>query len=81
MEVKALWNYACEGNIRKLKRYYKSGGTKNIRFRERKKEHSLIAGAYRNGQTETVKYLLSIGETITEQEEPKLRTIIDEMNT
>lgn len=81
MEVKALWNYACEGNIRKLKRYYKSGGTKNLRFRERKQEHSLIAGAYRNGQKETVKYLLSIGETITEQEEAKLRTIIDEMNT
>ena len=73
MQVKELWHYACNGNIKKLKRYYKSGGTKNLRYRAFRSEHSLIAGAFRNKQYDTVKFLVSVGETITEAEKPEIQ--------
>ena len=73
MQIKELWSYACNGNIKKLKRYYKSGGTKNLRYRAFRREHSLIAGAYRNKQYDTVKFLLGVGETITEMEKPEIQ--------
>lgn len=77
MQIKELWNCACNGNIKKLKRYYKSGGTKNLRYRAFRTEHSLIAGAYRNKQHDTVNFLLSIGETITLAEAEEFRDYLN----
>ena len=79
MQVKELWHYACNGNIKRLKRYYKSGGTKNLRYRAFRREHSLIAGAFRNKQYDTVKFLIKIGETITEAEKPEIQEYLQQI--
>ena len=66
--INKLWAWACSGNTEKLQEYYNNGGKTNLRYTAFGEQHSLIAGAWRNGQTTTVKYLLSIGETLTESE-------------
>ena len=43
--------------------YYENGGKINRRYFTFGIAHSLIAGAFRNGEIETVKYLKSVGET------------------
>lgn len=69
-----LWSYACNGNIEGLKSCHISHGNSNcFTFG---KENSLIMGALRNNQFETVDYLLSIGCTITEEECEGLKTEI-----
>ena len=76
-DIEKLWGCACNGNNKELKKYFESGGVKNQRYHAFQKYHSLIAGAYRNRQYETVKYLLSIGETITEKECGEIQNFID----
>ncbi len=60
--IDELWMAACSGDIETLREYYGNGGKENRRYNKFLVNHSLIAGAYRNGQIETVKYLYSIGE-------------------
>lgn len=73
ISIEKLWEYACSGNIEALKRYYKSEeGITDIRYYKFKAEHSLIMGAFRNNQFETVEYLLSIGESITNEEKEEI---------
>ena len=67
-----LWSMACSGEIPALQRYYDNGGEPNIRYEKFGKEHSLIAGAFRNKQYKTVEYLLSVGETIMEHEKSEI---------
>lgn len=67
--IENLWAYACCGDLKKLKEYYKNGGETNRRYYAIGSYHSLIAGAYRNENYETVKFLLSVGETIIYQTE------------
>ena len=62
--VTALWTMACNGQIGWLKEYYTNGGKTGCRFRNIRMTHSLIAGAWRNRQYDTVKYLLQARETI-----------------
>lgn len=71
-----LWSAACSGNISVLRHYYDNGGAVNTRFTKFGKSHSLIMGAYRNQQYKTVDYLLSVGETITDQERPEFMPYI-----
>lgn len=69
MKIEKLWEYACSGNIEALKRYFNSEeGILNRRYYKFKIEHSLIMGAFRNNQFETVEYLLNVGETVTNKE-------------
>ena len=73
-----LWAFACSGNIKALKQYYQSdGGEINRRYVKFKKTHSLIMGAFRNNQFETVKYLMEQGEKVTTSE---YREICQELN-
>ena len=77
MNMENLWNYACSGNLVKLKKYFENGGEVNKRYSKFNQENSLIAGAYRNKQHDTVNYLLSVGETITLEEAEEFRDYLD----
>lgn len=70
MTVDKLFSYACSGKIKALKNYYDNGGEINQRLPSpfNTSEISLIMGAFRNNQFETVDYLLSVGETVTDEE-------------
>lgn len=74
MEIieKILWDAACSGNIYILERYYKTA--ENIRYQKFGREHSLIMGAFRNSQWKVIDYLLSIGESITQEEKEEIST-------
>ena len=63
-----LFSYACNGNIKALKNYYDKGGKPNRRMHRFNTEASLIMGALRNHQFDTVKFLMANGEKITEEE-------------
>lgn len=71
MSIDELWIAACSGDIETLREYYSNGGKENRRYNKFNTNHSLIAGAYRNNQYKTVKYLYSVGEVpeAHEQEE------------
>ena len=69
-----LWEYACNGDIEKLKKYYSEHNETNRRYCRFNKEHSLIMGALRNNQFETVEYLINVGETITDEEKEQILT-------
>lgn len=66
--VNALWTMACNGQTEKLKEYYENGGKTGCRYNKFGTTHSLIAGAWRNGWHDTVKYLLQAGEDIEPHE-------------
>ena len=72
MYYSKLWEYACNGDIEKLKKYYSEHNEINRRYCRFNKEHSLIMGALRNNQFETVEYLISVGETITDEEKEQI---------
>ena len=67
-DINKLWEYACSGNIEKLKNYYENGGSINNRYFRFGESHSLIMGAFRNNEFDTVEYLMSIGEELTNKE-------------
>lgn len=73
-DIQDLWAYACNGDIENLKRYYDEGGSVDNRYFRFGTAHSLIMGAFRNNQFETVDYLISVGESITPQERKELST-------
>ena len=77
VNIENLWSYACSGNLEKLKKYFENGGEVNRRYSKFNQEHSLIAGAYRNKQHNTVNFLLSVGETITLEEAEEFREYLD----
>ena len=68
VRIEMLWEYACCGDIDSLKNYYENGGEVNRRYYAFGGEHSLIMGAFRNNQFETVEYMLSVRETVTQAE-------------
>lgn len=63
-----LWIAACTGEIGELRSYYENGGKIGRTYEKFGICHSLIAGAYRNGEFDTVRYLLSVGENLEEHE-------------
>ena len=67
-DINKLWEYACSGNIEELKKYYDNGGSVNNRYIKFGEGHSLIMGAFRNNQIDTVEYLMSVGEEISPKE-------------
>ena len=73
-DINKLWEDACCGNVEELKRYYETGGSVNNRYFKFGDEHSLIMGAFRNNQFETVEYLMSVGEEITPKEYEEIQT-------
>lgn len=78
--INQIWSYACSGETENLRAYYNNGGEKNRRYEAFGQEHSLIAGAYRNGQFDTVEFLLSVGETIMDDEQSEILAYINRLN-
>lgn len=70
--ISSLWEYACSGNNGRLASYYRRRGKLNNRHCIGGRYNSLIAGAYRNGHYDTVKYLISVGETILPSEKEEI---------
>ena len=73
-DINKLWEYACSGNIEKLKEYYTNGGSVNNRYSKFGEDHSLLMGAFRNNQFETVEYLMSEGERLSPKEIVEIKT-------
>ncbi len=73
-DINKLWEYACSGNIEELKKYYDNGGSVNNRYIKFGEGHSLIMGAFRNNQFDTVEYLMSVGEEISPKEYDEIQT-------
>jgi hypothetical protein len=69
-----LWSAACSGEIDILKAYYENGGKVGREYFKFGISHSLIAGALRNRNYETVDYLLSVGETVSGESEQREMT-------
>lgn len=69
-----LWSAACSGEIDILKAYYENGGKVGREYFKFGIAHSLIAGALRNRNYETVDYLLLVGETVSGESEQKEMT-------
>lgn len=72
-DINELWEYACSGNIEKLKEYYKNGGSVNTCYFKFGEDHSLLKGSFRNNQFETVEYLMSEGERLSPKETAKIK--------
>ena len=78
--IKTWWVAACSGDIDTLRNHFSEyPQTINKRYRAFGREHSLIMGAYRNGNYNVVDYLISIGETITDEEKAEADTIMNRM--
>lgn len=73
-DINKLWEYACSGNIEKLKEHYDNGGSVHNNYFMFGEAHSLIMGAFRNNQFDTVEYLMSVGEEITPKEYREMET-------
>lgn len=67
-----LWEAACYGDLDTLKNYYENGGETGYRYFAFGKNNSLIAGAYRNGNYDVVRYLISRGEAIEDHEKHEI---------
>lgn len=73
--IEKLWEAACSGDVDTLKQYYRrESQVINARYLKFGKEHSLVMGAFRNNQFETVDYLVNVGETMTEEEKEEMET-------
>lgn len=73
-DINKLWEHACSGNTDELKKYYDSGGSINNRYIKFGEGNSLIMGAFRNNQFDTVEYLMSVGEGISPKEYEEIQT-------
>ena len=68
-----LFGLACSGNIKALKEYCDGDGDlKNVTYERFGKEHSLIMGAFRNQQYDTVRWLRNHGCRLTDEEQDEI---------
>lgn len=70
-----LWIAACRGDLDTLRSYYSGVCEINRRYHKFGSDHSLIDGAYRNNQMETVDFLLDMGETVLDHERTELKEV------
>lgn len=71
--VEQVFGLACSGNIKALKEYWDSeGDLKNVTYERFGKEHSLIMGAFRNQQYDTVRWLKNHGCRLTDEEQDEI---------
>ena len=71
--IETLWTAVCNGDLNTLHKYYENGGETKRRYYAFAKEYSLLMGAYSTDNFEVVDYLLSVGETLTEDEQSEFR--------
>ena len=75
LTIEELWIAACSGDLDTLRSYYSGVCEINRRYHKFGSDHSLIAGAYRNNQMETVDFLLDMGETVMDHERTELKEV------
>lgn len=77
-KIEKLWTAACAGDTEKLKEFLKTNKDDlNLRFNSFGKNHSLIIGAFRNRQFETVEFLIFNGGTIEPHEKEETSNYIN----
>lgn len=79
-DISKLWSLACSGDIDSLKKYYEGGGEINVRHNRFNTQYSLIIGALSNRQYDTIDYLLSVGETVTDEEFKEIEYLVRRQN-
>ena len=79
--IEQLFGLACSGNIKALKEYWDGEGDLNITYERFGKEHSLIMGAFRNQQYDTVRWLKNHGCRLTQDEQDKINMEFMEIKT
>ena len=67
-----LFGLACSGNIEALEEYWNCEGDLNITYSKFGREHSLIMGAFRNQQYDTVRFLQNHGCRLTDHEQDEI---------
>ena len=67
-----LFGLACGGNIKALEDYWNGEGDLNVTYRKFGKEHSLLMGAFRNQQYDTVRWLKNHGCRLTQDEQDEI---------
>ena len=67
-----LFGLACSGNIKALEDYWNGEGDLNVTYQKFGKEHSLIMGAFRNQQYDTVRWLKNHGCRLTHEEQDEI---------
>ena len=67
-----LFGLACSGNIKALEEYWNGEGNLNITYEKFGMEHSLIMGAFRNRQYDTVRWLKNHGCKLTDHEQDEI---------
>lgn len=70
--VNELFGMACTGDIRELEEYWNDNGNLNIKYEKFGQCHSLVMGAYRNKQYDTVNWLLEHGTKLNEHEQEEV---------
>lgn len=76
--LELAWDAACRGKIDRLKMLYDKGFKPNQRYKAFNRVHSLIMGALRNGEFDTVDFLKSQGETIRKDEVAEYKKVMAE---
>lgn len=67
--AETLFELACAGDTGALAELYKNGVSMDARYSRFGEEHSLIMGAFRNRQWDTVRWLLAHGARLTRPEQ------------
>ena len=67
-----LFGLACSGNIKALEDYWNGEGDLSVTYQKFGKEHSLLMGAFRNQQYDTVRWLKNHGCRLTHDEQDEI---------
>lgn len=70
--VEQLFGWACSGNIGALNEYWLKEYNLDVTYKRFGKEHSLIMGAFRNQQYNTVSFLKNHGCRLTPEEQDEI---------
>lgn len=67
--IDKLFELACSGNIVALEDYWNKEGSLNVNYEKFGRKHSLIMGAFRNQQYDTVRWLQNHNCRLTDEEQ------------
>lgn len=67
-----LFELSCSGNIKALEDYWNIEGSLNVAYEKFGKKHSLIMGAFRNRQYDTVRWLKNHNCRLTDEEQDEI---------
>lgn len=79
MPEQKLFELACAGNTEALAELYKNGCSMDAAYYKFGEPHSLVMGAYRNRQWDTVRWLLKHGAKLTDTEQEEVNNRYMEM--